>query len=174
MPGWERLFLSSEPESARKERGWLLGLLAAGVREAKDFRLLEKRGCVAVLLAYHQSSVAQAHERLLIRQLLLSLAQLRPAAFELCKRAALPAWLLSQRAVGEEEEEKVDGSLGCILAALWSSLSAEGSELPLLALAALRASAEGLGSREAAAAAVGPCLAEISAAIQACLSDCLR
>ncbi|KAI9013201.1 ribosome 60S biogenesis N-terminal-domain-containing protein [Gaertneriomyces semiglobifer] len=65
VPMFYELFNSSS-EQSRRERGWVLRLLAAGVKTAEDWKVLKRRHVADIVMGYLQSAMCDTRERRLI------------------------------------------------------------------------------------------------------------
>lgn len=95
VPEFYKLFHSSAVESHKRERHWLLFLLADGLREARDYGMLEKQYGMKLLLSFFDSALADEKSRELILRTVKSAVCIPRVCRSLCRSQNLVPWLLT-------------------------------------------------------------------------------
>eukprot|EP00899_Mesostigma_viride_P026510 jgi/Mesvir1/7043/Mv09162-RA.2 len=91
---YAKLF-SGDASSYRSDRVWMLRLLARGLVSSRDGAIFRRRFVLEMLMAFHESSLADAYARWLVLQVIRSAIAIPRCASDLLASTGLVAWLAS-------------------------------------------------------------------------------
>ncbi|KAJ3148549.1 hypothetical protein HDU89_004646 [Geranomyces variabilis] len=92
IPMFYELFYSAS-EQSRKERVWMLRLLACGLKTAADYRLYKRRRVVDILLTFYNSPIADTQTRKLIVEFLLRATTIPSVLSDMITQSGLVVFL---------------------------------------------------------------------------------
>ncbi|XP_046573263.1 nucleolar pre-ribosomal-associated protein 1-like isoform X3 [Haliotis rubra] len=124
VPEFYKLFNSADLQH-RKERTWIVSLLADGLREMSDYKTMERRFTFKLLQGFCDSAMSDQFSQVRVLRIVKAACSGRPMAVDLAKNHGILTWIsgiLMKRLHDVEHCEL----LASILHTLWSTMVGEG------------------------------------------------
>ncbi|KAG0099120.1 hypothetical protein BGZ93_009097 [Podila epicladia] len=106
IPMFYSLFNSSS-EQHRKERVWMLRLLAASLKTSEDYKLFKRRHVVDLLVAFFNSQLSEPLSKKIVVEILFNASSIPKVSLQLITQSAFLSWLhtLSSMSAMSSENE---------------------------------------------------------------------
>ncbi|KAG9324490.1 hypothetical protein KVV02_006084 [Mortierella alpina] len=98
IPMFYSMFNSSSDQH-RKERVWMLRLLAASLKTAEDYRLFKRRHVVDLLTAFFNSQLSEPLSRKIVIEILFNATAIPKVSLQLMTQSAFLSWLHTLAAI---------------------------------------------------------------------------
>ncbi|KAF9094869.1 hypothetical protein BGX23_001439 [Mortierella sp. AD031] len=98
IPMFYSMFNSSS-ENHRKERVWMLRLLATSLKTADDYKLFRRRHVVDLLVAFFNSQLSEPLSKKIVIEILFNAAAIPKASLQLITQSAFLSWIHSLSAI---------------------------------------------------------------------------
>ncbi|KAG0273711.1 hypothetical protein BGZ95_010495 [Linnemannia exigua] len=98
IPMFYSMFNSSS-ENHRKERVWMLRLLATSLKTSEDYRLFKRRHVVDLLVAFFNSQLSEPLSKKIVIEILFNAAAIPKASLQLITQNAFLSWIHSLSAI---------------------------------------------------------------------------
>ncbi|KAF9574547.1 hypothetical protein EC968_006159 [Mortierella alpina] len=98
IPMFYSMFNSSS-EQHRKERVWMLRLLAASLKTAEDYKLFKRRHVVDLLTAFFNSQLSEPLSRKIVIEILFNATAIPKVSLQLITQSAFLSWLHTLAAI---------------------------------------------------------------------------
>ncbi|KAF9968574.1 hypothetical protein BGZ70_002099 [Mortierella alpina] len=104
IPMFYSMFNSSSDQH-RKERVWMLRLLAASLKTAEDYKLYKRRHVVDLLTAFYNSQMSEPLSRKIVIEILFNATAIPKVSLQLMTQSAFLSWLHTLAAINVMSNE---------------------------------------------------------------------
>ncbi|XP_071113634.1 nucleolar pre-ribosomal-associated protein 1-like [Haliotis cracherodii] len=127
VPEFYKLFNSADQQH-RKERTWIVSLLADGLREMSDYKTMERRFTFKLLQGFCDSAMSDQFSQVRVLRIVKAACSGRPMAVDLAKNHGILTWLSGFIVKPLHDVEHCE-LLASILHALWFTMTGEGGRM---------------------------------------------